>query len=216
MSVSPAGRQRPRAHTGDQAAEQKIFEATERLLADRRLNDLSVAQIIKAAGLSRASFYHYFSSKFDVVAALMGRIWDDIYSETHDELEGSWEHPGDALRSSLATAMAAWTDHRAVIHAVLENQHAVPALADAWGAVAGRFAGVLAAQITAEREAGRAAPGPPPETIATMLVCGAERMFYVGSTGGDARLATSDERLDAIVTMALAAIYGRPTGPAAA
>lgn len=215
MSTRPAGRQRPRAHTGEQAAELAIFEATEALLAEQPLHDLSVAQIIKAAGLSRASFYHYFSSKFEVVAALMGRIWEGIYAETHTALESPWEDPGEALRSSLRTAMQTWFAHRAVIHAVLENQHAVPALAEAWTAVSGRFATVLATQIEAEREAGRAAPGLPPETIATMLVCGAERIFYVGSTGVDRRMRTHDARLDAIVTISLAAIYGRPSGPRA-
>jgi hypothetical protein len=46
-----------------------------------------------------------------------------------------------------------------------------------------------------------------------MLVCGAERIFYVGSTGVDPRMATPTQRLNAIVTIALAAIYGNPTGP---
>lgn len=214
MSASTPGRKRPRSHTGDQAAERAIFEATERLLGEERLHDLSVAQIIKAAELSRASFYHYFSSKFEVVAALMAQIWGDIYSETHAELEGPWENPGEALRSSLRTGMDGWFAHKAVIHAVLENQHAVPALAEAWSAVSGRFVAALAEQIRREREAGRAVPGLPPETIATMLVCGAERIFYVGSTGTDSRMRTRDQRLDAIVTIALAAIYGSPTGPA--
>lgn len=213
MSASPAGRQRPRAHTGDQAAEKAIFEATELLLADQRLHELSVAQIIKAAGLSRASFYHYFSSKFEVVAALMERIFDDIFSETHTRLESEWDDPGQALRESLKTGMDTWFAHRAVMHAVLENQHAVPALADVWSALSGRFVAVLTDQIRREREAGRAVAGLPPEAIATMLVCGAERIFYVGSTGTDRRMATSKQRLDAIVTLALAAIYGSPKGP---
>lgn len=215
MSANPAGRRRPRAHTGDQAAEKAIFEATEALLAEQRLHDLSVAQIIKAAGLSRASFYHYFSSKFEVVAALMTRIFEDIYSETHTALEAPWTDPGEALRTSLSTAFQTWSAHTAVIHAVLENQHAVPVLAEAWSVPAGRFHAVLAEQIQHERDAGRAVPGPPPETIATMLVCGAERIFYAGSTGADKHLATNRQRLDAIVAIALAAIYGAPTGPAA-
>jgi AcrR family transcriptional regulator len=152
------GRQRPRAHTGEQDAEKAIFEATERLLAEQPLHELSVAQIITAAGLSRATFYHYFSSKF-------------------------------------------------------ENQHAVPALAQVWSAASAPFVAVLSDQIGREREAGRSIAGLPAEAIATMLVSGAERIFYVGSTGSDPRLATADQRLDAIVTIALAAIYGSPTGP---
>jgi AcrR family transcriptional regulator len=216
VSATPASRHRPRAHTGDQSAEKAIFEATEHLLEGQRLHELSVAQIIKEAGLSRASFYHYFSSKFEVVAALMARIFEDIYSETHTRLESEWDDPGRALRASLKTGMETWFAHRAVIHAVLENQHAVPALADAWATLSGRFVAVLSDQIRREREAGRAVAGLPPETIATMLVCGAERIFYVGSTGTDPLMATSRQRLDAIVTLALAAIYGSPTGPRAA
>jgi AcrR family transcriptional regulator len=207
------GRQRPRAHTGDQEAERAIFEATERLLAEQPLHALSVAQIITEAGLSRATFYHYFSSKFEVVAALMLRIFEDMFSETHTVLEAEWTDPGAALRTSLSTGMDTWFAHRAVIHAVLENQHAVPALQQVWSAASAPFVAVLTDQIRREREAGRAVAGLPAEAIATMLVAGAERIFYVGSTGTDPLLATADQRLDAIVTIALAAIYGNPTGP---
>ncbi|MCW3039151.1 MAG: putative TetR family transcriptional regulator [Solirubrobacterales bacterium] len=214
MSPALPARQRPRAHTGEQAAELAIFAATERLLEDSPLHELSVAKIITEAGLSRASFYHYFSSKFEVVAALMARIWDDIFSETHTRLEADWDDPGAALRTSLATGMERWTEHRSVIHAVLENQHAVPALAEAWAALSGRFVAVIADQIVRERATGRAVGDVPPETIATMLVCGAERVFYVGSTGSDERLVKSGQRLDVVVTLALAAIYGTPVGPA--
>jgi AcrR family transcriptional regulator len=214
MSMSPiGGRQRPRAHTGEQEAERAIFEATERLLTEQPLHELSVAQIIEAAGLSRATFYHYFSSKFEVVAALMLRIFEEMYSETSPVLEAQWTDPGAALRSSLSNGMDTWFTHRAVIHAVLENQHAVPALAQVWSAASTPFVAVLSDQIRREREAGRAIAGLPSEAIATMLVAGAERIFYVGSTGSDPRLASADERLDAIVTICLAAIYGDPNGP---
>src|SRR5579872_6739516 len=186
-----SGRQRPRAHTGEQEAEKAIFEATERLLDERPLHELSVAQIITEAGLSRATFYHYFSSKFEIVAALMLRIFERMYSETSTVLEAPWTDPGEALRSSLRTGMETWFAHRAVIHAVLENQHAVPALARVWSAASAPFVAVLTDQIRREREAGRAVPGLPAEAIATMLVAGAERIFYVGSTGTDQWLGTA-------------------------
>jgi len=136
-----------------------------------------------------------------------------MYSETSTVLEAPWTDPGEALRSSLRTGMETWFAHRAVIHAVLENQHAVPALAQVWSAASAPFVAVLTDQIRRERDAGRSVPGLPAEAIATMLVSGAERIFYVGSTGTDPWLATADQRLDAIVTIALAAIYGSPTGP---
>ena len=38
------------------------------------MQDITVADILAAAGLSRANFYHYFASKYDVLAALVSNI----------------------------------------------------------------------------------------------------------------------------------------------
>ena len=43
------------------------MSATERLLADVPLHQLSVEQILAEAGVSRRTFYVYFGSKFAVV-----------------------------------------------------------------------------------------------------------------------------------------------------
>lgn len=218
MTDAPVRRRRPRAHTGDQAVERAVFAATEKLLETTPLHELSVAQIIAAAELSRASFYHYFSNKHDVVTALMTAIFRDMFSETSDELSAPWTDPGAALRHSLKSAMEIWFAHRAVIGAVLENQHAVPDLAKVWAAVSEPFRATLALQIQRERELGRAPDAHQGSTIhadaiAALLIAGAERIFYVGSTGTDALLRTPAQRLDGIVAVALAAIYGDPHGP---
>jgi len=190
-----------------------VFAATETLLETVPLHELSVAQIIEAAELSRASFYHYFSNKHDVVTALMTAIFRDMFSETAEELTAPWTDPGTALRHSLKSAMEIWFAHRAVIGAVLENQHAVPDLATVWSAVSEPFRATLAMQIQRERDLGRAPDGIGADAIAALLIAGAERIFYVGSTGGDERLRTPAQRLDGIVAVALAAIYGDPRGP---
>ncbi len=193
--------------------EKAVFAATEKLLETTPLHELSVAQIIAEAELSRASFYHYFSSKHDVVTAAMTAIFRDMYSDTAGELSAPWTDPGAALRHSLSSAMEIWFAHRTVIAAVLENQHAVPDLAKVWAAVSEPFRATLAEQIQRERVLGRAPDGIPADAIAALLIAGAERIFYVGSTGGDDKLRTSAQRLDGIVAVSLAAIYGDPHGP---
>lgn len=212
-TAAPPPRRRPRAHTGDQAIEKAVFAATEKLLATTPLHEISVAQIIAEAELSRASFYHYFSSKHDVVTALMKHVFEDMFAETHTDLEAEWTDPAGALRSSLRPAMELWFEHRAVIQAVLENQHAVPDLAKVWSAVSEPFRAVLAAQVSRQRAAGQAPDGLPADVIAAMMVSAAERIFYVGSTGTDPRLRTASQRLDATVAICMAAIYGDPRGP---
>src|ERR1700716_1861472 len=88
MSTEAAGRSplqaareadRPRGHAGASETEIAIFEATEKLLAEMPLHELSVAQIIRAAGVSRATFYFYFSPKHAVVIGLLARVIDALY-----------------------------------------------------------------------------------------------------------------------------------------
>lgn len=213
VSSEAAPRRRPRRHTGDQPAEKAIFEATERLLAKSALHEISVAQILVEAGLSRASFYHYFSDKYEVVATLVSAIFNDLYAGTHAEFEAPWTDPATALRASLRLGIDSWYRHRHVIQAVLENQHSAPSMAQAWTDVSQRFINLLAEQIEREQRAGRAVTTLRPELIASVLVGGAQRIFYVGSTASDPRLASPEHGLDAIVTLALAAIYGNPRGP---
>src|SRR5215210_7350847 len=71
---------RPRAHKGSSEPEAAIFAATERLLADVPLHELSVMQIIGEAGISRATFYFYFSSKFAVLGGLLAIVMDEIFA----------------------------------------------------------------------------------------------------------------------------------------
>ena len=76
------------AHDGSSVAETAIFDATEKLLAEYSLRDLSVAQIIAEAGLSRATFYFYFGSKFSVAASLLGRITDETFELVQPYVSG--------------------------------------------------------------------------------------------------------------------------------
>lgn len=216
MRVNPVARQRPRDHDGRKAAEVAIFTATERLLDERPLHDITVAQIIDAAGLSRASFYHYFASKYDVVVALLKRVFDEAYDDAQPWREPVGKSRARSMGASLRGTMQMWSGHGAVIRAAVENMHAVPELATAWQAMLEQFVGSIADQINYERERGAAPPGAPADMIATMLVCGAERAFYVGSHGLDPRLPDAQHAVDAIVAMTFAAIYGsaNASGPA--
>src|ERR1700716_3752473 len=78
---------RPRSHAGTSDTELAIFAATEGLLADVPLHELSVAQIIGAAEISRATFYFYFSSKFAVLTALVEHAIAEIYEVSQPSLD---------------------------------------------------------------------------------------------------------------------------------
>ncbi|SUE28839.1 TetR family transcriptional regulator [Nocardia farcinica] len=206
-------RQRPRAHDGGAAAELAVFAATEELLHDTSLHDLTVAQIIQQAKLSRANFYHYFASKFDVVVAMVSRLLADTYTA-----EGPWNSElgrsrQRALDENLQRTIGMWSAHGPLICAVVENMHSHPALGAAWNVMLQRFVSAIAEQVEHERAAGRAPAGAPAETVATVLVCGYERSFYVGQRGLDPRIPNPAAAVAAITELTLAGIFGpsRPT-----
>lgn len=208
VATFPVARQRPREHDGSSGSEALIFEASEELLTRSSLQDITVADILAKAGLSRANFYHYFASKYDVLAALLSKILEETYRE-----DGPWQaEPGRlrarSLDSSMRGTVRMWSGHGAVICAAIENMYVVPQIAQAWAAMREQFVVAVAEQIEYERKAGRAPTGPPARTIATMLVCGVERTFYVGTRGLDPRLPTAEHAVESLTEFTAAGIFG--------
>lgn len=54
-----------------------ILEAATRLLTAQPWEEVTVSGILEAAGISKGGFYHHFTSKDDVLAAVIQRLADD-------------------------------------------------------------------------------------------------------------------------------------------
>ncbi len=200
---------RPRRHAGTSETELQIFDAAERLLADASLRELSVAQIIAEAGVSRATFYFYFASKFAVAAGLLARIMDDIYQAVQPFMaRGPGDAPADALRHSLQDAIELWGSHRATMRAVEEHWSTVPELGEQWLGVVERFTEAVAEQIDHDRSTGLAPAGADSRQLTAALLWGTARCLYVGGLGADADLPGERAILDTLVWMWAGAIYG--------
>jgi AcrR family transcriptional regulator len=207
---------RPRAHGGDTDTEQAVFTATEALLAEAPLQELSVAQIIERAGVSRATFYFYFSSKYAVVTGLLAQIMDEIYDVMQPFVQRDRTEPAvEPLRESLQAAAEVWSAHRAPLRAVMEHWHAVAELRTLWLDVVGRFASGLAVAIDLERKAGLAAPGIDSRRLGATLIWATERCFHVAGLSVDGDLPNEREAVEPLLAMWLGAIYG-PEGPRSA
>jgi AcrR family transcriptional regulator len=203
------GTDRPRPHGGGSDAEAAIFAATEALLEEVPLQDLSVAHILERAGVSRATFYFYFSSKYAVVAGLLARVMDDIYAVMQPFVRRTNASPAEEpLRESLRSAAGVWFAHRALLRGVMENWHAVPELRKLWLDVVNQFAAGLALDIDRERKTGRAPPGVDSRRLGAALIWGTERCFHVAGLGVDDDLASEEEIVEPLLAMWLGAIYG--------
>ena len=208
MTPPRISRARPRAHDGRSGSETAIFAATEALLTETTLQDLTVAQIIGRAGISRANFYHYFASKFDVLAALVARLLDEAYLPDQPWSAPPGKQRARSLETSMAGTVELWSAHGAVICAAIEHLYTVPQIAEAWFAVREKLIQAVGEQIEYERSHGRAPAGPPPDMVATMLLCALERTFYVGTRKLDARIPTAVHAAAALNELAAHALAG--------
>ena len=195
-------------HRGSSEAETAILDAAERLLADVPLHALSVAQIIREADTSRATFYFYFSSKFGVLTALVARVMDEVYEVSR---------PTEALAARVRAATVVWSSHRPVLRATVENWHAFPELRTLWLSFIERFSRAIAAEIDHERARGKAPAGTDSRQLATVLAWTVERSLYVAGLGVHDFLADETDAADALASIWLGAVYGEPSmGGAAA
>lgn len=174
---------RPRVRRGTSETEIAIYEATEKLLDEVPFADLSVAQIIDRAGLSRASFYHYFSSKLGVIAGLLVSVMDEIFEVATPFMRRPGVGVTESLRVSMQTAMHLWTAHRLLLRVVMENWASSEELEAQWCGVMARFADAVASEIDQERAEGHLPSGLPSAELASALVWSTERCLYVAGRG---------------------------------
>lgn len=75
---------------------QKIIEATEKLIQEKQLNDISLAEIAKATGISKGTLYYHYNSKdeilLDVTSAFLDEQMLDLIKWTQDKTKDTSIH----------------------------------------------------------------------------------------------------------------------------
>lgn len=201
-------------HRSD-SAKAAICDATERLLGRMPLLDVSVADILKEAGVSRTTFYYHYDSKFAVVGDLLTSIMDRMFDVVqpfllvadHDDADLLAEYTA-ALRTSLYGAARIWRDHRAVLQATSELWHVEPQLRALWLGLTGRFVAPVAETIDHLRAIGVVPVGPPSNQIAATLAWSTERCLYVASLDADEALPDEATLVEPLMGLWLGGVFG--------
>lgn len=176
-----------------------VFAATERLLEEIPISELTVAQIAAEAQISRVTFYYHFTSKFAIVAALFDRIASDMsgpYASLFEGAERSWE----PLAEGIA---AAWEAHGPIMRAAFENWHEVPELRDAYLGMAQRSIDLIADVIDHQRAAGVAQPGLESRRLAKTVLWAVTHVSYMADRDGE----PIRQALEPIFALLSAALY---------
>jgi AcrR family transcriptional regulator len=155
-------------------AELAVLDATHRLLETVPLGELSVSKVIREAGISRATFYFYFSSKFAVLAALVARLADELNGTFDSRVSDADLERG--VEDRLRAIAAVWRDNRSLLHAIAENWQGAPELRTLWLGVIDRLTDLVTAEICDVRQSAD------PSAIrsqAAALAWAIERYLYV-------------------------------------
>jgi AcrR family transcriptional regulator len=209
-TVAPRGRRAARVSA--QEREAAILETAERLLEDRSVQDISVDDLARGAGISRPSFYFYFPSKEAVFLTLIDRLVEQA-DTGREVIERIHEDPATRWREGLQIFFDTFGAHRAVVRAGAELRAVNAEARELWSSVMDNWVGYAATAIAAERARGAAPPGVEPRQLAIALVSMNERVQYA-TFAGDPPSIPDDAVMDVLLAVWLKSIYGE--APAAA
>lgn len=146
--------------------------------AGEAYSDLSVERLIRAGGISRATFYSYFESKVGLLQAMVKDVTGEISEAGFAWWDASPEMQRDELREVLRPSLLAYLKHKTLLRAVAEAAAYDEDARAAYGALMTDTAIRLAAHIRAGQKDGSIAPELDPDHTATWLVWMLERGLY--------------------------------------
>src|SRR6185503_17879640 len=120
-----------------QLVRQEIARAAWLLFAERGYEDTTVAEIARAAGISRRSFFRYFSSKEDVVIGTSDALAEDVLAAF-------------ARRPAVETRLADADESRAIISLLRESRTLRRALLERHARLEERLALLIAVRTGAD------------------------------------------------------------------
>ncbi|TDZ77510.1 HTH-type transcriptional regulator EthR [Mycobacteroides salmoniphilum] len=186
---------------------QAILTNTEELLGQRPLTDISVDDLARGAGISRPTFYFYFSSKEAVLLTLAERIIEEADANVAGIDLAAMPSPAEYWRAVIKAYFDAFGSHRALTVALSSMQGTSPELDQRWSEVTENWVANTTVGIEAERTRGAAPDTIPARDIAIALNLINQSMMRATFTGQQPAVA-DDDVVDTLLHVWLNAIYG--------
>jgi len=183
-----------------------ILATAERLLEERPLTDISVDDLAKGAGISRPTFYFYFSSKEAVLLTLLDRV----VTEADTALESLIENPSldrdNMWRTGINVFFQTFGSHKGVSRAGWAARDTSADVRQLWSTFMQKWITHTAAVIEAERARGAAPDTLPAQELATALNLMNERALFA-SFAAEQPSVPEARVLDTLVHIWVTSIY---------
>ncbi|MEV4538221.1 helix-turn-helix domain-containing protein [Asanoa sp. NPDC049518] len=167
------------------ALRERILDALRELLRERTFDTLSVAEIITAAEISRASFYFYFPGKQAVLAELVRRAVGAGHEAAQPWVRATAD-PRETLRMGVDAGAGLWLANAAVLRAIVESWASDPQLRELWLAQMATFTEAAIARIEADRRTDPTVAarleGVDVPALAASLTWTGERLYYLAAS----------------------------------
>lgn len=106
---------------------ERILQGAERLLADRDFEDVTIADLVGAAGISVGAFYKRFASKEAVLPCLIDRYYDELAASASSDLvdEGRWKGASleERAKAIVAFGIAGCRSKKGLMRAIVARNH---------------------------------------------------------------------------------------------
>ncbi|NVN51355.1 TetR/AcrR family transcriptional regulator [Mycolicibacterium hippocampi] len=209
-SQARPGRGRRAARPSGDDRELAILETAERLLEGRSLAEISVDDLARGAGISRPTFYFYFSSKDAVLLTLLERVIGEADAALQRLIANRPADRRAIWRDGINAFVRTFGAHRAVCAATVALKSTHSEARDLWATSMQRWIDHIAAVIEAERAAGAAPVTLPALELSTALNLMNESVMTASFAGHQPALA-DDRVLDNLVHIWTTSIYGAGT-----
>lgn len=189
------------------AFRQEILDVLGELLRNSTLDDLRIAQILKAAKVSRGTFYFYYASKEDAFAALL----DQVYARAVPAFEALLRNPESCRPPHLREGIAAWLNFSegdaVVFRTAIEEWPRHAGIREIHLGAQRRMSDAVTKLVENERRAVTPELGVPAATLGSALVWTLERAWYEAGTDADSAQSLGDVNAALAATIE-SAIYG--------
>lgn len=173
-----------------------ITDAVLELLAARRLDELTVQEIVERAQISRPTFYAHFETKYSVVAALVADMGETIFARWAPFFDEDGPIREETIRELGVVTLRGWRERATLFSATIEGWHSDHEIHDTWNAVLDRFVANLTTRVAKARPLRS-----DDDMVVTALINLFERCVYLAVATPDSPLGRSDEELADVLAM---------------